>query len=187
MVTIRISKNCFAAWPTVLACCFPLLLILLWSGPFGLAFVGAPILFVIWACAALVALAIAIFSARDRRWRHATSMIVLPLLTLAVIASAGTVWDLAIDTGERFHFEIMRRSYLEDIAKLPPSDEPHFAEWNWGGFVVGHAVVYDESDEIVLPQPSAAWKKRVADTDIGMCGVWGTPLGDHFYLVRIGC
>src|SRR5205823_6932000 len=57
----------------------------------------------------------------------------------------------------------------------------------WGGFGVGHGVVYDESDEIALPEQSAAWKMRVASTEVGMFGAAMAPLGDHFYLVRRGC
>jgi hypothetical protein len=92
-----------------------------------------------------------------------------------------------METGERIHFHVMRRSYLEEVAKLPSTGEPRFVLWQWGGFGVGHGVVYDESDEIPLPERSSAWKKRVENTEAGACGVWGTPLGDHFYLVRTGC
>jgi hypothetical protein len=113
-------------------------------------------------------------------------MSVLPLATLVAIANAGTVWLFAIETGERIHFHAMRHSYLEDVSKLPSSGEPRFAMWHWGGFVIGHAVVYDESDEILLPEQSSAWKERVANTEVS-CGAWGSPLGNHFYLVRTGC
>ena len=114
-------------------------------------------------------------------------MSTLPLATIIAVANFDTFWPLAMETGERIHFQAMRRSYLEEVSKLPPTDEPRFALWHWGGFVVGHAVVYDESDEIVLPEQSPAWKKRVANTEVGLCGAWGSPLGDHFYLVRTGC
>ena len=174
-------------WPTASACCFPLILIILWGGPFDLAFLGVPVLFMTWAWSALLALGIAIFSASARDWWRAISMSVLPLATLVLIANAGTVWPLAMETGERIHFQAMRRNYLEDVSRLPSSDEPRFAIWHWGGFVIGHAVVYDESDEIVLPEQSSAWKKRVANIEVGSCGAWGSSLGNHFYLVRTGC
>jgi hypothetical protein len=86
-----------------------------------------------------------------------------------------------METGERIHFHVMRRSYLQEVAKLPSTGEPRFLLWHWGGFGVGHGVVYDESER------SSAWKKRVENSEVGSCGVWGTPLGDHFYLVRTGC
>lgn len=174
-------------WPTAWAVLFPAILIILWSGPFGLVFLGAPILLLVWACSALLASGLAIFSARAHNWRRAISMSVLPLATLIAIANAGTVWSLAMDIGERLHFQVMRRSYLVDVANLPSAGEPRFAMWNWGGFGTGHGVVYDESDEIALSEQSPAWKERVANTEVGMCGASGTPLGEHFYLVGTGC
>ena len=113
-------------------------------------------------------------------------MSVLPLVTLLVVTNQGTLWPLAIETGEKIHFQLMRSSYLDEVSKLPPG-EPRFAIWRWGGFVVGHAVVYDESDEIALSEQSPAWKKRVADTEVGMCGALASSLGGHFYLARTGC
>ncbi len=186
MATANLGEDRFVVWPAALVCCFSVTLISLWTGPFILAFAGVPILLMIWACSALLALGMAIFSATARNWRRAVSMSILPLVTLVMIANAGTVWPLAIETGERIHFRAMRRSYLEDVSKLALSGEPRFAMWHWGGFVVGHAVVYNESDEIFLPEQSPAWKKRVANTEVS-CGAWGIPLGDHFYLVRTGC
>jgi hypothetical protein len=54
--------------------------------------------------------------------------------------------------------------------------------------VIGHAAVYDESDEIVLPSDrrSAGWKRRAAGTELE-CGVASEPTGGHFYIVRTGC
>lgn len=173
--TTSVRKDRFTMWPTALACCFPAILIVLWTGPFDLAFLGVPVLFMTWACSALLALGITIFSARARDWRRAISMSVLPLATLVAIANAGTIWPLAMETGERIHFQATRRSYLEDVSKLPSSGEPRFAMWHWGGFGIGHAVVYDESDEIFLPEPSSAWKKRVANTEVGERVVRGGP------------
>ena len=80
---------------------------------------------------------------------------------------------------------MMRQSYLEDVSELP-TGEPRLKYWSWGGFSIGHGVVYDESDEIGQPERSPAWKSRVKDTEL-ICGVSGEPLGDHFYLVRVGC
>jgi hypothetical protein len=181
------GEDRFLIWPFVLVCSFPVFLIALWAGPFGLAVFGAPILFALWMCSIFVTLVIAVHSARGRRWRQALSLAVFPIATLIAIANADLVWSLAAETGERIHFQVMRRSYLDDVSKLPSTGEPRFRIWQWGGFVVGHAVVYDESDEILAREPSPAWKKRVADTEVGACGAWGTPLGNHFYLVRTGC
>jgi hypothetical protein len=181
------SNDRLSIWPTAMACCLPLVLIILWSGPFDLAVFGTAVLLMSWACSALLALAMAIFSARSHHWWRAVSMSVLPFVTLVVIVNAGSFWSFAMETGERIHFLAMRRSYLQDVSRLQSSSEPRFLLWRWGGFVVGHAVVYDESDEIMLPEQSSAWKKRVQNTEVGMCGAWGSPLGKHFYLVRTDC
>lgn len=187
MATTNVCANRFVIWPIALACIFPLVLIILWSGPFDLAFAGVPVLFFVWTVSAVAASGMASFSAGAQIWRRALSLSVLPLLTLVAIANAGLVWPLAIEAGERLHFQVMRRSYLEDVSMLRSVEGPRFAVWLWGGFVVGHGVVYDESDEIVLPEQSPAWKKRVENTEVGSCGAGGLPLGSHFYLVRTGC
>ena len=95
---------------------------------------------------------------------------------------------LAIEYGELIHFKLMRAEYEAQIRQLPTERGPRLAVFGWGGFVVGHGVVYDESDEIALPaaEQSAAWKARIAETEL-TCGAWGTPVGGHFYIVRIGC
>jgi hypothetical protein len=184
MDPVPASKDRFAIWPIALACSFPATLAALWSGPFDLTFVGVPVLLVAWTCAALLALGMAGLAARARNWRRAFSWSVLPLVTLAALANSNLVWSFAMEAGERIHFQFMRSSYLAEVSRLP-SGEPRFAVWHWGGFGVGHGVVYDESDEIALPGQSATWKKRVAATEVGVCGAGGVPLGDHFYLVRM--
>ncbi|HXI08901.1 MAG: hypothetical protein ACRC1G_12575 [Bradyrhizobium sp.] len=170
----------------MLALGFPIALVALWAGPFDLTFIGVPILLVAWICAALVALGMSVQSALIRSSWRAFSWLVLPLVTIAAAADPQRVWGLAIEAGQRIHFQAVRASYLNDVSQLP-SNEPRFLVWRWGGFGVGHGVAYDESDEIALPERSVAWNKRVAGTEVGMCGAWGIPLGDHFYLVRMGC
>ncbi|MHC4045134.1 hypothetical protein [Bradyrhizobium sp. 23AC] len=160
---------------------------MIWASPFDVAFAGAPILLVTWAAAALASIIMAFPSAQARLMRRTLSLSILPLVTIIMTANASLVWPLAMETGERLHFLLARQAYFEDVAKLPISAEPRFAMWRWGGFTIGHGVVYDESDEILLPEQSQSWKNRVAKTEIGMCGVSGTRLEKHFYLVRTGC
>jgi hypothetical protein len=177
-----------AIWPFVLACILPIMLVLVWSGPFDLAMLGAPIVLVIWANAALFALVFAIFSAIERGWRRTVSMLILPLMSLAALLNFGPLWSFAMDTGKKIHFQFMRASYLAQIAKLPADQGPRLAVFNWGGFVVSHGVVYDESDEIVVPpiKQSPEWNKRIVGTELE-CGFSGYALGDHFYMVHIYC
>ena len=174
-------------WPIALACLFPLAVVAIWASSFDLTFAAIPVVLVAWIASAVGATILALRSAGSRRWRRTFSLAFLPIVTIEAIATGDVVWPLAMETGERLHFLLMRRSYLDEVAKLPVSGEPRFAIWLRGGFGVGHGVVYDESDEILLREQTPAWKKRVANTEVGMCGAWGTRLEDHFYLVRTGC
>jgi hypothetical protein len=174
-------------WPIALAYAFPLALIAIWTGPFDVAFAAVPVLLVIWAATALGAMIMALRSARSRLWRRTLSLSALPIVAAALAANAGTVWPLATEMGERLHFLLLRHSYLDEVTKLPASAEPRFAMWLRGGFMIGHGIAYDESDEILLAEQTPAWKMRVASTEVGMCGAWGTRLEGHFYLIRTGC
>jgi len=71
---------------------------------------------------------------------------------------------------------------------LQANGEPRLAIFSWDGISIVRAIVYDESDEIVLPadQQSEGWKRRAAKTELS-CGFTGAPLGDHFYIVVMGC
>ena len=87
------SNDRLSIWPTAMACCLPLVLIILWSGPFDLAVFGTAVLLMSWACSALLALAMAIFSALSHHWWRAVSMSVLPFVTLVVIVNASSFWS----------------------------------------------------------------------------------------------
>jgi len=94
--------------------------------------------------------------------------------------------------GEYIHFRLMRASYLAEIARLPAEREPRTAVFlisqdGWAGISNYHLVVYDESDEVALPdaQRSPAWKARIAGTWLEIGTGYMRPLGDHFYIVRI--
>ncbi len=182
------EEDRFAVWPLATAIGFGLALILVWAGPFGLAFLGVPLLLLLWAATVLVASIAIAFALRGHKWRRAISVSILPIFTLAAGLDANPLLVFAIDTGDRIHFRLMRSHYADQVSEIAADRGPRLAIFDWGGFVVSHAVVYDESDEIVMPvvQQSAAWKKRIAGTELE-CGAWGTSLGQHFYLVRIGC
>jgi len=175
-------------WPIALALGWPVILVLVWSAPFDFTFVAAPLVMLLWAISVVAGLVIAVTSAYRRVWLRMLSSSVLPLTGLVVGLNIADLWGLAATAGDELHVLVMRPSYLREISALP-SDQSRFAIFNWGGFVVSHAVVYDESDEIALPdaQHSDAWRKRVKGTEIE-CGVIGfNPAGGHFYIVRLGC
>jgi hypothetical protein len=182
----RPAGRALARWFAGLAFVFPVLLVLVWTGPFDLAFFGAPFVLLGWALAALAAMASAIWWAAGRAWRQVVMASIL--LVVTVVAAAGGVWGYAIDLGEHIHFYAVRNQYLDRVAHSSAPVGERLEVFDWGGFGVSHAVVYDDSDEIQLPpeNQSESWKRRIQGTELE-CGVWGSPLGNHFYLVRIGC
>ena len=163
-------------------------MVLLWSISFDAAFIAAFPFLALWALVALIALVIALVSAMRRRWLRALSLALFPLAVLAAYLNFWSVWGFAVETGEYIHFRAKRADYLAEIAKLPTDKGPRLAIFDWGGFGVSHAVVYDESDEIVSDkEESADWKERIKGTEL-VCGLMGAePVGDHFYIVRIAC
>jgi hypothetical protein len=169
-------KDHFMIWPLALACGFPILLVLAWAAPFDFVFLGTLLIISLWALATLVTLPLLVLFATRRSWRRAVSTLVFPLASVAAIASASSLWVFAIETGENIHFRVMRSRYMAHVASLPDA-KPRLAVFNWGGFVISHAVVYDESDQLLLApnDQSPEWKQRIAETELA-CGVWGTPV-----------
>ena len=71
--------------------------------------------------------------------------------------------------------------YAAEIAALP-ADGQRFAVFDWGGFVVGHGVLYDESDEIASGHPSEVWWSKAKGH--GVTGYGRSAFG-HFYFVVV--
>jgi hypothetical protein len=114
---------------------------------------------------------------------------VAPLAAGALFMAA----DAAGVNAQRIRLEIGRRRYLDEIAKLAPTGEPRLKLFEWGqsgGAGVNSLIdtlVYDESDEILLPAKarSAAWRDRAGKLCPGtpMCAVlW--PLAEKSAIVR---
>jgi hypothetical protein len=176
-------------WPSLLAMLWPVTLTLIWSGPFVLAFLGAPVVLLLWGISAFFVLSMCLINAAERAWRSALSLAVMPATALLAILNPSIVWGTAICMGDHLHLWAMRPSYLSQIATEPTNQGPRLMIFAWGGFVIGHAAVYDESDEIMLPpsERSAAWNKRAAGTELE-CGIEAAErAGSHFYIVRTGC
>ena len=133
-----------------------------------------------------------------RRWRRVSSVLVAPIAACALFVVAGA----AGVNSERIRLEIGKRHYLDQIAKLAPTDEPRLKLFDWGGnggagvtsYI--YTLVYDESDEVSLPaqERSSAWRDRAGKLCPGtpMCAIlW--PLAakatavkkveGHFYLL----
>lgn len=178
-------------WPIVLTVVWPIALILVWVGPFNLAFfLGAPLVLLLWAGSAVDALVRCAISAHGRAWRRVLSTAILPLSGVIACLNYGFVLGTTQYQGTYLRFLAMRPFYLREISKLP-ADEPRLKLFYWGGFLLtSHEILYDESDEIVLPEDerSEAWSRRAAQTDAGDCPLLGySTLGNHFYLVTFHC
>ncbi|HXQ68613.1 MAG TPA: hypothetical protein VN980_18745 [Alphaproteobacteria bacterium] len=177
-------------WPFALAIAGPAGLILLWSISFDAAFMFAFPFLGLWAFVALIALVVAVILAIERRWLGALSLALFPLAVLVTFLNFMSVWGFATQTGEYIHFRAKRAAYLADIAKLPTDKGPRLVVIHWGGFLGSYrAVVYDESDEVVLSEEkrSAVWKKRTERTELACEVVHAESVGIHFYIVRIAC
>lgn len=155
--------------------------------------VAAAFLLLAWLALTVWSLVAAMRLFRSRTWQLASACVIMPVaLPLAVywaIPHAAYSLDYA-------RFLVMRPTYDADVARLPGNGR-RLAEFEWrgafspGGSIIG--VVYDETDELGLPyeRRSAAWKKRMEDTDL-TCGGDGplaeaTALGGHYYLAYFGC
>ena len=133
-----------------------------------------------------------------RRWRRVVSVLAAPVAAYALLAAANG----AGVNPQRVRFELGKRYYTDEIAKLEKTDEPRFKTFDWGrrrgaGVAsINYTLVYDESDEILLPQEqrSKAGQERARKRCPGtiMCSLLTSPtegsptvtrIEGHFYLV----
>lgn len=133
-----------------------------------------------------------------RKWRRVISVLVAPVAAGVFFAVAGA----AGVNSERIRLEIGRRYYLDEIAKLASTDDIRLKLFDWGQTggagvtTLINTLVYDESDEILLPaqERSAAWRDRASKLCPGtpMCAiVWSLAeksavvkkIEGHFYLL----
>ena len=158
------------------------------STDFGYVVTGIPIFFFFWI--ALIAWS-AHHLGRSQRWskRSDTRTVVSAAVIMAVITFF-PVLHACNYLGGALRFAMTRSIYDREVAFLPAEDKPHLAVFNWGGMIwSSRGVVYDESDEIVLPQgqQSAAWLDIARKSELG-CGHWNeNRLWDHYYLVSFPC
>src|SRR4051812_47185060 len=98
--------------PAILLVGFSIALIVIWAGPFGIAFLGAPLLCLLWGGSAIVGVAPGLSWAIQGTWRRAISWLVFPAVTLVAALNFDVVWTGAITAGNRVHFWVMRPHYL---------------------------------------------------------------------------
>ena len=191
------TQDRFLRWPSlwVLGACFffvfmhsfnggDLLLVLMLLSPLPyLSAFGA-----FWlACTALVLLWGAL---RHRHWRRGLSAAVLPVSLMLACLNPKDAMTLAERVGDRVRLQFLKPGYFEKINSSNSERDQRLAVFLWGGFAgLGErAMVYDESDEILLEesQRSDAWKKRAEKTDLA-CKFMALPMEGHFYKVYLDC
>ncbi len=98
-----------------------------------------------------------------RRWRRLVSLLAAPLLLLVllrILAAAGI-------TPDSVRFALTKQTYLAEIERTDlPGGEQQFRTFAWDDTFQAKTystLVYDESDEIALPngEQSTAWQQRV--------------------------
>jgi hypothetical protein len=184
-----VRRYLWTVWAVGLALAGPLSLVLYWTFCAD-SLLGMVLLFFAEVIAAVAGLGVAIWSGIVGRWGRAIAAGMLPLSLALCLLNFFTVWSFAMAAGEYLHFRLMRATYLSEIARLPPDKRPRtvvfvLSEDGWLGISNYHLAVYDESDEVALPEQSASWKARVADTALGYGVGYLRALGGHFYIVRI--
>ena len=126
-------------------------------------------------------------------WPLSLLTMVLPTVVLAIRPDPFVVLQPVLELGDVAHFVAAKPAYDRQIASLA-DDGSRFKMFYWGGMTFSSTgVVYDESDEIVLPKErrSVLWQARSRNTDL-MCGTADLvalprPLWSHYYLVGYGC
>jgi hypothetical protein len=173
-----------AALATVFAASCLVFMILFW------AFGGELYFNDTWLYVAVVGLVIAGYYGFRRRWLRALTLAVLPL---SFLIEDPLLWSSAMKVGETVRFYRLRDYYL---AEIPPSPEDgtsrlvafRFSTEGWLRRVNYHLLVFDETDEVMLPpdRRSAVWNDRFAQlyaAQICVEAVKYSALGDHFYEV----
>jgi hypothetical protein len=182
-----VARNRILVWSIVLSVAWPVIFVLSWSGS-DAPLIGAPVILLLWAATALLALTLAVGFALGRSWLWCLAASPLPLTALVALLNIGWVWRAGQIAGDYVHFVVRYPSYISEISNLP-SDQPRLIVDDWGGFSPGsHGLVYDESDEITKPmaERSEAWRKRARRTE-AECVYNYRPIGGHFYLVALDC
>ncbi|WP_246763683.1 hypothetical protein [Rhizobium bangladeshense] len=110
---------------------------------------------IIWLATLIAVAGSMCFNLALRRWRRVLSLLTAPLLllfALHLLATAGM-------TPDSVRFALTRQAYLAEIERSdPPDSEPRLRTFVWDDTFRAKTystLVYDESDEIALPQRRA--------------------------------
>lgn len=137
-----------------------------------------------WVLMAIVSLVWCVQFTVKRFWRQAVLAAILPAaLILTTVWWGGAYWVLSYP-GDVIHFIIQKPTYDLAIAALP-SNGHRFMVFDWGGWLFAwEEVIYDETDQVALPQYKAVLANQGYPLD-ALCGtdrLWG-----HYYVGHFGC
>jgi hypothetical protein len=134
------------------------------------------------------------------RYKSAASLIVaIPLLPLALgLPIAGGMTNaLALKTAYYIKLSLNEKRYLDEVKLDKPNmDGFRYKEFDWGGGFMLNPVylVYDESDELELPQDrrSKIWWNKVGanygeNSEFARCQYGVHKIKQHFYVVNFSC
>ena len=156
-------------------------------------FLGDVLVVLTVAAASLVALVVAAVMAFKRRWRRVIGAAMIPVSLALTLLYAGELEAAGMTAGEYVRFRLERATYLAEIAALPVTTESRLAVFplssdGWVTHTHYHLVVYDESDEVAMPDArrSPAWQARIRDTTLESGTTYHVAAqGDHLYIVRV--
>lgn len=183
----------FLCWPLMAALSWLVAVVLVRSIPDPWWFVGILAVYLFWGMSALGAAIAALIFIYGRTWRRAVSMAILPAVTLAAYLNGNFVVHIVNLAADDLQLLFTLPTYSREISNLPHQEGPRIATFLWRdlngfGLAFGYEfLVYDESDEIILPaeQRSAAWKKNGgSDLECKLTGVYHA--FGHYYFVGHG-
>jgi hypothetical protein len=192
--TKNAKRDALVLWPAALAIGLPAA----WAVIAGFpevdipgGFFLFPLLLLAWCGSTIAAAIVTIAALRRGHWCRGGSAALLPIIFLVAALNFVGFAQLCREAGDRFHFYVMRRSYLAQVAATPSLGHPRLLIWNWGGMIFStKGVVYDESDEIALPpdKQSMEWKTNPGLGELACEGGYAfEPMGDHLYLAWFPC
>lgn len=141
----------------------------------NLSYLLIPVILLPAAAVAIVWLAGFTWNLWKRRWRSLASVVLAPVITVAIF---GSLLKLRIDP-DWIHFQFTRATYLR-LAHESGGASPRHLQWDWGdtGAATGpnifHTLVFDEADKPLSGHPPA---------DEQGPSISVRPMGDHFFLV----
>lgn len=131
-----------------------------------------------------------------RRYKSAMSLMLATPLLMLVAGIPFIYGGCTLKTARYIKVTLNEDQYLKAINETEPDAQGfRFKQFLWGGFMLNPvALVYDESDELALPQElrSKVWWNKVGanggvNSEFAQCRYSAQKIKSHFYAVDFGC